>query len=518
MKPGTLFLALFFLVSLSLPAAAFRSISPNVHDGIVREAFDGLGFSSGFVKCVSDGGFYTDWDETSWGPLSGLTTTDEYNASHHFDRHTADPDGSNRQVHEETFNGGREHVCSIKSTVVSELAACRGDYKSYCTSIGQSLHAIQDFFSHSNFIDLTPAEQQQALDALLNCNGRPPANLSFTYFGTETDYYEHDANSKDEAGKPGFDRAREAARNATRAWILKIREELISADVEFKWQNLIGYNPGLIFDYKPPYTRENYPKSATKVSDGLLKVKTAHVLKLVKSISPELSKQLEREKVNVILQTPQGNAKMGLDFASENLFAENLAPFDNPTLELTAEGKLFEQLSKAEDPVQALKLAFKKGYLVLQGKGIEGNLKALAINSLAKTLVEDKEAEIYTAVPANPTNFVYGNTPAQMINVRGKPAVKIENSIVLTTNLGVARAYTSPKIVKITPPKKTVYSTTAGFYKAPVAVYKNNYQRGAFVQLTAKGVSASRNLASGLAYGRTVSPASGVRTYYRIGK
>ena len=90
-----------------------------------------------------------------------------YQPPGHFDR---DP----RETSKQAFERNAEFVRDKKQEAIDALKRC--DTEAAIKAIGEALHAIQDFYSHSNYVDLTLAEQAAARNAFDNpCTA--PANL-----------------------------------------------------------------------------------------------------------------------------------------------------------------------------------------------------------------------------------------------------------------------------------------------------------------------------------------------------
>ncbi|MCJ7561096.1 hypothetical protein MUO79_10850 [Candidatus Bathyarchaeota archaeon] len=96
-----------------------------------------------------------------------------YQPPGHFDR---DP----RETSKQAFERNAEFVRKKKQEAIDALKRC--DTEAAIKAIGEALHAIQDFYSHSNYVDLTPAEQAAARNAFDNpCTSPPNLRLEAYY-------------------------------------------------------------------------------------------------------------------------------------------------------------------------------------------------------------------------------------------------------------------------------------------------------------------------------------------------
>jgi hypothetical protein len=77
-----------------------------------------------------------------------------YNPADHFVR---PPDQTSKQA----FKNGVRNVQSLKARAITAIQACNTEEAFQL--IGQALHAIQDFYAHSNYVDLSDADQAKLL-------------------------------------------------------------------------------------------------------------------------------------------------------------------------------------------------------------------------------------------------------------------------------------------------------------------------------------------------------------------
>src|SRR3989442_666960 len=92
-----------------------------------------------------------------------------------------------QNAHAQAFADGVAYLESERDTITS--AANARDVNLAVQTLGKALHALQDFFSHSNWVSLTPAEQADIAYLLLapttESSYRPAlsSNLQLTGFG-----------------------------------------------------------------------------------------------------------------------------------------------------------------------------------------------------------------------------------------------------------------------------------------------------------------------------------------------
>jgi len=237
--------------------APFRvpGLHKSVHDRITEGGLEGTGLE-GVKSKIARMVRAVDWDETS---VTGgrLRPNALYRSAHHCDRGRV-------LTHEQAFRNGVARVREQEDVFLQAFKS-NEDEKAH-RALGALLHALQDFFSHSNFVDLEPSEQGSALRLL---GGDPltsyPPGLKITaYFpesgepgepGDDALDFVHDLNCKDdermnaETRSPAvhapsitkFQAHFEAAVIATRAEVLHLHERLSREDPDFnvkpKWKN-----------------------------------------------------------------------------------------------------------------------------------------------------------------------------------------------------------------------------------------------------------------------------------------
>ncbi len=241
-----LFLAL--IAVMGLPAAsAFGSAPPgsSPHDDITAIATH-LGWPAGAVKSLQQAVREPDYDEMELDPKAAKVTrfdaTELYRADHHCDRipPAADLDA---------FNATVVYIQSQRDAAASVTGP--SDAKAAMEALGRALHALQDCFSHSNAVDLSPAEQRAHHDAVL---GQGPAVRALRLVSFQPgaadpetppgDSYPHGdfnkdfAKGSDEAearlpdGRSKYEATKQLAENATFAFLQAFEASLTVAGRE----------------------------------------------------------------------------------------------------------------------------------------------------------------------------------------------------------------------------------------------------------------------------------------------
>lgn len=149
---------------VALPAPSAFAFSAAIHEDLTKSTFTDAGFSAPAIKEIVGGNLITDKDE--W--------TIPYA---HFDN--------------EQFSKGARRLRDRFALATS--AARSGNFRESRAQIGRCLHAIQDFYAHSNFVENHSAESSIDLFQLedpaaeLGCDGRyPVGGLSSGYFPMES--------------------------------------------------------------------------------------------------------------------------------------------------------------------------------------------------------------------------------------------------------------------------------------------------------------------------------------------
>lgn len=151
-----------------------------------------------------------DWDESSWDHWLTYLPNANYVAKHHFDR------GPGVTSHD-AFVNGRAYLKEQMDLAIAKGRA--GNNAQATAALGRALHAIQDFYSHSNYIDLCRQDRAEIDRAMFILEVEPPAGLKLTGFDPAAadperptgDTYNHCDFSKDSPTKNNEARKRQGA-------------------------------------------------------------------------------------------------------------------------------------------------------------------------------------------------------------------------------------------------------------------------------------------------------------------
>jgi hypothetical protein len=253
------------------PAAAFSSINARellaylitgkpggfIHRQITEEALIPLQIKKDVIDKIGDRIFFVDWDEyeKSWPPRGNSS----YQPAHHFDRNELAACEGCESHHGEAFLRGAKYAADQRSLAIAALK--EGNKAAAIEAVGRGLHALEDAFSHSNIVDLSPSDLAAVKKALIEASV-PPKILKIAGSGLkkggdlqevpggeclENYDFGHDVCSKDEPTKnkesqkkiltssaaydtqrperTKFDGAKELAVEFSRAWVAAIRDE-----------------------------------------------------------------------------------------------------------------------------------------------------------------------------------------------------------------------------------------------------------------------------------------------------
>lgn len=243
-------------------------ISGYVHGDLTRKSLNLFKLNSIFVEAVADANWHVDWDSSKidffnfyYGRIKlPYRPNHLYKPDYHFDRNKED--GTGGLANQKAFSRGVQFVRSQRVIIIDGL---NGRNNKTMTDVqiamGHALHAIQDFFSHSNVIDLSQNDYLLTM-AILKSKSGPiglaPSTIMICGFDKNfnkdfeinfpdspcSTTYGHDACAKDdpffEEGKrkmkPGsyefnpektkFTRAYEAADIFSVSWIQEIKNEV----------------------------------------------------------------------------------------------------------------------------------------------------------------------------------------------------------------------------------------------------------------------------------------------------
>lgn len=205
------------------PSGFSCSLGQNLHEQITLIAASTLHLPDCAVSKIGDFAGSVDFGEYTvpesainayllkWHFVEGNPKPNgSYKASHHFDRGPGIP-------HEGAFRNGVGYLQQMLSSAQTSFAS--GRPSEGMTFLGMALHALQDFFSHSNFADPDPtrtlpaSEQPVAIDFLFGRSTVFPKDLMLTYYdpddphaGDSADFarFSHEQHAKDNFSRSGY--------------------------------------------------------------------------------------------------------------------------------------------------------------------------------------------------------------------------------------------------------------------------------------------------------------------------
>jgi hypothetical protein len=205
-------------------ALSFKSV-PNYHRDLMREALCPLGFKESAIQLLSGVSFQLD--------ALSLIAPFTYDFYEHFDRNPPGTGVVEASVDALAFARARDELFAKRLEVLRELE--EGHTDRALERLGLALHALQDFYSHSNWVDLTPLDKALCDQALI-FGGARPESLRLTCFNTFSDPgggcddYTHKRYSKDDPDYPEgpvkFRQAFAQARFQTALFVFDLRERL----------------------------------------------------------------------------------------------------------------------------------------------------------------------------------------------------------------------------------------------------------------------------------------------------
>jgi hypothetical protein len=222
--------------------ATFAAGGRNIHGEITRSAVNGLNISPQWLDRIVASNKEQDSNEVTHVPP--ITPNSHYEGRHHFDRNTIVVGASTT-----AFKAGAGY---LKEQRAKTLTAINNSTPAEAAdALGRATHALQDFFAHSNYIDLPVNDQEKLRKALGDPSLPIPASLRLTGYDRQTgkvipgDDYSHEQFSKDGppligpespeskvlvGNKTKHEIARAAAVTATREFLKSVR-----ADAGAKW-------------------------------------------------------------------------------------------------------------------------------------------------------------------------------------------------------------------------------------------------------------------------------------------
>ncbi len=219
----------------------------NIHEEITRVALKGFNLCPEALSRILNENTQQDRRDFT-PPTIPLKPNLLYRPEFHFDRSPLD--GPLPAAYIVAFKRGQRYVHDQEVLAVGAIS--HGDTFIALDAIADGLHAVQDFFSHTNYVDFDDGspDQLQAQTALFDGISDPPTILKVTGYSSQGenptgDPYPHGSFSKDcprkndeaEAnGNKKYMQARAAAIDASIAFVTSIKSA-VSAE---RWSNFVS--------------------------------------------------------------------------------------------------------------------------------------------------------------------------------------------------------------------------------------------------------------------------------------
>lgn len=163
-------------------AWGFPPLKGDIHKEIIKEALTPLGFSKKSIDYISRVGRFQDL-RFHIGPVDfGSPSTS------HFERGKL-ISKENPKIHIDAFKNGRKYLMFAVKRIKEIVGKKKIDNQTLQSKkkilfyFGRALHTLQDFFSHSNYIDLNKEDKNLTSLALFSRNLEPPKTLKIAYTG-----------------------------------------------------------------------------------------------------------------------------------------------------------------------------------------------------------------------------------------------------------------------------------------------------------------------------------------------
>jgi hypothetical protein len=145
-----------------------------IHRQISEVGLDRLNLKREVIDRVGERQFLIDWDESEkWLPPN---PNRNYAPEHHFDRNRLATCEGCQSRHSEAFARGAKYLREQKMIAIAALKKeCDAGREEAIEAIARGLHALQDAISHSNIVDLPPADLAAVKAAMMNATAPPPA-------------------------------------------------------------------------------------------------------------------------------------------------------------------------------------------------------------------------------------------------------------------------------------------------------------------------------------------------------
>jgi hypothetical protein len=169
---------------------AFNIIFPAVHGSISDAAANAAGWNKAARDQIVANVYAIDKEEAGFNSSGVIHPTAAYRREHHFDRN---PGITTAQA----FSGGAAYV--RQELERAKFFTVAGVGSSARMEAARGIHALEDLFAHSNWVDLPAADRTAVLDAVWDGAKMPPATLAIT------GYSNMPATPDEDAGLPPGD-------------------------------------------------------------------------------------------------------------------------------------------------------------------------------------------------------------------------------------------------------------------------------------------------------------------------
>jgi len=331
-----------------------------VHEDIDNEALKDIGFSDEALERIN-----------TINSLQDILHLFEPEC--HGDRTTTVTAEDDKAPHKDAFKALKEYIAKQKALFLELLGETpHENYTGALDAMGRALHGIQDFYAHSNYVELNPDEQEQAKKAL-NCEAEPPNNLKMTGWGTgPDDEYPHDDNNvsegknKDPEGQEGFEEAKDAATEHTKESVEDWKEQL-----EQKLKEKYGEEEGRekfekkwneLRNWKPTTIDEKFLQELKQLYDRF-----RELFGLLRMLYEKLTEELKdlfgaNESINTYVITPEDKELVvGVQIRDRKVVALRAGGVPDPTINIYITLETLRRIVYSPKPALAFQMALDEG-------------------------------------------------------------------------------------------------------------------------------------------------------------
>jgi hypothetical protein len=165
-------IGMIYLVMMNFAATPAWCFSSHIHDGITIRSVSRKYESHSAIQEIMNTVEAVDSVETAFI----VTANRQYKSEHHFDRNP-------KLTNQAAFLNGVAYVAQKKEEAINAIQ--QGDSagaKKALRAMSQALHAIQDFYAHSNYVNLSDRERSIIQKAFRKQSRYLPSDLKLTGF------------------------------------------------------------------------------------------------------------------------------------------------------------------------------------------------------------------------------------------------------------------------------------------------------------------------------------------------